>query len=124
MNDFEFDRKAKAVHAQALMAPSARVRAQLHNRLQAAMSGMGASSNSKNSHPLHRWSWATAAVLVLALMLAAPWRSVQEQVAPANLAQGPGQLPANSATGLATLDQDPDFYLWLASSDAVSLAME
>lgn len=126
MNDFDFDRKAKAVHAQALLAPSARVRAQLHNRLQAAMAGTGAGAagHSQNVHAAHRWSWATAAVLAVALMFGAPWRSVQEQAAPATVAQVPAQVPANSATGLATLDQDPDFYLWLASSDAVSLAME
>jgi len=27
-------------------------------------------------------------------------------------------------SALATLDQDPDFYLWLASRDAIALASE
>jgi hypothetical protein len=31
-------------------------------------------------------------------------------------------VAANAAP--ATLEQDPDFYLWLASSDAVALASE
>lgn len=129
MNDFEFDRKARAVHAQALMAQSPRVRTQLHNRLQAALAGAGladagASSASQRAHPAHRWTWATATMLALALVFAAPWRSVHEQATHDSVAQAPARTPANSATGLATLDQDPDFYLWLASSDAVSLAME
>lgn len=112
MNDLEFDRRARALHAQALTALSPRVRAQLHNRRQAAAM--------QPSHHRHRWSWATAAVLALALAFGAPWRNAHEPANDAVIAQA----PAASAPGLATLDQDPDFYLWLASADAVALASE
>ena len=111
MNDLEFDRRARALHAQALTALSPRVRAQLHNRQRAAMQ--------PSRHP-HHWSWATAAVLALALAFGAPWRNVPE---PANDTMV-AQAPATAAPAPATLDQDPDFYLWLASADAVALASE
>lgn len=114
MNDSEFDRRARALHAQALTALSPRVRAQLHNRQQAAAT--------PPSRQPHRWSWATAAVLALALAFGAPWRSVHEPANNTVVAQA--QAPATAAPTLATLDQDPDFYLWLASADAVALASE
>lgn len=121
MNDLEFDRRARTLHAQALAAQSPRVRAQLHHRLQATLAGTGASGATHRSHAVHRWSWTTAAVLALALAFGAPWRNVHEPSAPAVVAR---QAADTGATGLATLEQDPDFYLWLASSDAVALAME
>lgn len=125
MNDLEFDRRARALHAQALAAQSPRVRAQLHHRLQAVLAGTGTSGATRRSHPAHRWSWATAAVLALALAFGAPWRNVHEPAVPAAMAQAAVAHAADTdATGLATLEQDPDFYLWLASSDAVALAME
>lgn len=120
MNDLEFDRRARTLHAQALAAQSPRVRMQLHHRLQAVLAGTGTSGATRRPHPAQRWSWATAAVLALALAFGAPWRNVHEPAVPATVAQAAD----TGATGLATLEQDPDFYLWLASSDAVALAME
>lgn len=114
MNDLEFDRRARALHARSLEALSPRVRAQLHNRLQAAM------KESRRPRHAHRWGLATAAVLALALGVGVPWRNLQETT-PAPVAAN----TAPAATGVpATLDQDPDFYLWLASADAVALASE
>lgn len=113
MNDLEFDRRARALHARSLAALSPRVRAQLHNRRQAAA-----------GHPPrqpHHWSWAAAAVLALAVAFGAPWRSVHEPASDVLAARAPA---AAAAPALATLDQDPDFYLWLASADAVALASE
>jgi hypothetical protein len=112
MNDLEFDRRARALHTQALTALSPRVRAQLHNRQQAVAT--------QSPRQPHHWSWATAAVFALALAFGAPWRSMHEPANDAMVAQ------ALAAPGMATatLDQDPDFYLWLASADAVALASE
>jgi hypothetical protein len=112
MNDLEFDRRARALHARSLAELSPRVRAQLHNRQPAA------STQARLQRP--RWSWATAAVFALALAFGMPWKSAQPPVEGASLAQAQATAP----TGLATLEQDPDFYLWLASSDAVALASE
>ena len=93
MNDLEFDRRTREVHEQSLQALSPRVRAQQHNRLQAAVSAP------RGAGHLHRWGLATAAAPAV--------------VATANpVASDPP----------ATLEQDPDFYLWLASADAVALA--
>ena len=113
MNDSEFDRRARALHAQALAALSPRVRAQLHNRQRAAAAG-------QPSRQPHHWSWAAAAVLALAVAFGAPWRSVHEPANDALVAQPSATVPP----AVAPLDQDPDFYLWLASADAVALASE
>ena len=111
MNDIEFDRRARALHSQALAALSPRIRAQLHNRQQAV---------ARQPHAPHHWSWAAAAVLALAVAFGAPWRSVHEPARDVLAAQA----SATATPALATLDQDPDFYLWLASADAVALASE
>jgi hypothetical protein len=115
MNDHEFDRRARALHGQALAALSPRASAQLHQRRHAVLA-----AGTRPSRPAHHWSWATASALALVLAFVAPWRSQHEPAGDARVAQA--QAPA--VTGLATLDQDPDFYLWLASSDAVALASE
>lgn len=116
MNDFEFDRRARAVHEQSLQALSPRVRAQLHNRLRAAISAPRAPRHA------HRWGLATAAVLALAIGFGVPWTGIDESTAPAGDRLAIAE-PAPAAAP-ATLDQDPDFYLWLASADAVALASE
>ena len=114
MNDLEFDRRARALHEQSLQALSPRVRAQLHNRLQAAMAV-------PRTRHAHRWGLATAAALALVAGFGVTWNGIDE---PATTA-GP-DLAALAQPGagepLAALEQDPDFYLWLASADAVALA--
>lgn len=117
------DHSARARHDQALAALSPRTRTQLHNRLQAALAGQSA-----HGRPMRvpAWSWAAAAALVLALAFGAPWRNLHEP--PTTAAPLAAVAPAATApaadSALATLDQNPDFYLWLASSDAVALASE
>jgi hypothetical protein len=72
---------------------------------------------------MHRrpgWAWLGAPALALALAFAAPWRTAHDP-APV-LPAVASAVAANAAP--ATLEQDPDFYLWLASSDAVALASE
>jgi hypothetical protein len=65
---------------------------------------------------------------VLAFAFGAPWRNLHEPAATtatALAAATPAATVAPTAdSALATLDQNPDFYLWLASSDAVALASE
>ncbi len=118
------DRIAHARHQQALAALSLHTRTQLHNRLQAALA---AGPDRSRTLRMPALSWATAAALVLALAFGAPWRNLQQSpsTAAASLAAAAaadGAPVADSA--LATLDQDPDFYLWLASRDAIALASE
>jgi hypothetical protein len=115
MNDLEFDRRARALHEQSLQALSPCVRAQLHNRLQAAVAA------APRPRHVHRWGMATAAALALVVGFGVTWNGIDE---PAT-SDGP-DLATVAAPGasepLATLEQDPDFYLWLASADAVALA--
>lgn len=112
-----FDRKARQTHAAALQALSPRVNAQLHNRLRSALAG-------KQARPAParlRWGWAAAPALALVLAYGMPWPDTDTA------------SPGDNATVAATLapepvvpalEQDPDFYLWLASADAVALASE
>ena len=113
MNDLEFDRRARAVHEQSLQALSPRVRAQLHNRLQAATAA-------PRPRHAHRWGLATAAALALVVGFGVTLNGIDE---PATSA-GPdfAALATDAGEPLAALEQDPDFYLWLASADAVALA--
>jgi hypothetical protein len=118
------DRIARVRHEQALAGLSVRARTQLHNRLQAALA-----EGPKHGRAMRMpaWSWAVAAALVLALAFGAPWRNLHEPASTAAtpLAATPAADDAPVAdSALATLDQNPDFYLWLASGDAVALASE
>ena len=123
MNDnLRFDARARAAHSVALEALSPRVRAQLQQRRRAAFAagGAGATAATPVLHRRHGWAWLGAPALALALAFAAPWRTAHDP-APALPAEAPA-VAANAAP--ATLEQDPDFYLWLASSDAIALASE
>lgn len=120
MNDnASFDTHARAAHAGSLEALSPRVRAQLQQRRRAALAASGA-GGAVAAHRRHGWAWLGAPALALALAFAAPWRTAHDP-APA-LPAAASAVAANAAP--TTLEQDPDFYLWLASSDALALASE
>ena len=114
MNGHEhFDARLRAAHAVALERLSPSTQAQLAQRQRRAL----AARHSAFSTPLLRWSVATLAVAVVAVGLFHPGR-------------GPSPAPPDVASSVAaapsaeTIDDNPDFYLWLASSDATSLASE
>ena len=120
MNDnARFDTQARAAHAGSLEALSPRVLAQLQQRRRAAIAA-GAAGAMPAMHRRHGWAWLGAPALALALAFAAPWRTAHDP-APV-LPAVASAVAANAAP--TTLEQDPDFYLWLASSDAVALASE
>lgn len=115
-SDDDFERAMRARYAEAATRLSARTQAQLHNRLQAAVTRVPRASSRRPA-----WSLAAASVLVLALAFGLQWRAGHEAM------PSPAQpLAANgdSDEALATLDENPDLYLWLASSDAIALASE
>jgi hypothetical protein len=117
MNDnARFDAQARAAHARSLEALSPRVHAQLQQRRRAAL----ATGPTPAMPRRHGWAWLGAPALALALAFAAPWRTAHDP-APV-LSTVANAVAANAAP--TTLEQDPDFYLWLASSDAVALASE
>ena len=117
-----FDTHARTAHAGSLEALSPRVRAQLQQRRRAAFTADAARTTSAPPamHRRHGWAWLGAPALALALAFAAPWRTAHDP-APV-LPAVASAVAANAAP--TTLEQDPDFYLWLASSDAVALASE
>lgn len=119
-DDARFDAHARAAHAGSLEALSPRVRAQLQQRRRAAFAAAGAAGATPAMHRRHGWAWLGAPALALALAFAAPWRTARD---PAPVLPAVASAVASNAAP-ATLEQDPDFYLWLASSDAVALASE
>lgn len=114
-----FDLAARAAHADALAHVSAGTMAQLHRRRHAAL----------GSTPTRAWRWplpaaAFASLLVVAIGLGFGLRMADE-APPATAAPS---LAAGAEPGIEAvlddLDQNPDFYVWLASGDADLIAME
>lgn len=111
----DLDRELRHRHAQALANLSPRTLAQLQQRRQAALHPRGTS-------PVRAFAWPLAAACALgALALGLQLR--QPEIAPM-----PTPVVANEVNDVdstyAALDETPDLYLWLASSDAVTLASE
>ena len=69
------------------------------------------------------WRWAAAPALALALAFWLPRMGTQAPVA-----DDPAQVAAAAAAAaeapVVPLEQDPEFYAWLASADALALASE
>ncbi|MBN8715474.1 MAG: hypothetical protein J0H95_00645 [Xanthomonadales bacterium] len=120
--DLLFDASVRARHAEALQRLSPRVQAQLALRRNAALRGQPAAA--RRSHRLHFAAAGFATLCALALGL-------HFQPAPS---EAPGALLPVAALTAATpkaarapttlLDEDPEFYAWLGSSDARRVAME
>ena len=114
-----FDAALRARHAEALEQLSPRVRAQLAQRRHAALRGQAQPRARRNGLRYAIAGFAAIGVLGLGL-----------QLQPARIA--PPTTPSTSVATVATgetrgdtlLDQDPEFYAWLASPDAQQLAME
>ncbi|WP_119717428.1 hypothetical protein [Cognatilysobacter tabacisoli] len=119
--DTRFDEAMRDLHRQALGAVSPATR----QRLRAARSGA--------ARPRHGGAWAlgasVAAVAALAIALQLgrlPERGPATATPPgATAARGAApSTPVTDAGDVATLDENPDLYLWLASSDADLVALE
>ncbi|NDK40114.1 hypothetical protein DT603_14820 [Pseudoxanthomonas gei] len=112
----KFDHDMRQLHATAVSSLSpqtlARLRAARHAAQAAPRRG-------------HAWRWVTATALsaVLAVGL-----GVQLLPGSGPATEAPPMAAASSDAGytetLATLDESPDLYVWLASSEAAPLAME
>ena len=117
--DARFDRTMRAVHADAAAHVSAATMAQLHRRRHAALSQAPARTS-------RGWSLAAAgfaSLLVVALGVGFALRPGSEPVPP------PATVVSTNADAdlddaITVLDENPDFYVWLASGDADLLAME
>ncbi len=130
MNIGEHDDKQgdaiRALHAHALDQLSPRVRAQLQQRRRAALRGESVQV------PASKWRLAVplaAAATVGALVIGMQLRSLPPTTHAPMVAAVP---PASTSTVTgnedaaitSTLEENPDLYVWLASDDAVLMAME
>jgi hypothetical protein len=109
----EFDARARAAHAASLERLSPATQAQLVQRRRRAF----AAHDAPHGRPAVRWAVATLAVCAVAIGLLHPTRN------PAPSAPALAMTTTSDASA-DSIDDNPDFYLWLASSDAHSLASE
>lgn len=114
MNGHEtFDARVRAAHDVAVARLSPKTQAQLVQRRRRALAAQG----TPHARPALRWAVATLAVCAIAIGVFRPLRG-----------PAPSAPPLASATASAapaeTIDDNPDFYVWLASSDANALASE
>ncbi|MDI1254425.1 hypothetical protein [Thermomonas sp.] len=112
-----FDDALRGHHRASLQQVSPRVLAQLAQRRHSALRG----STPQRSHRLGFAAAGFAALCALAIGVQfrnPPSPGPMPVVATANVTATP------SSTDSTMLDQDPDFYAWLASSDAMQVAME
>jgi anti-sigma-K factor RskA len=111
-----FDRDMRKLHAAAVdrISPPtlARLRAARHAAQTAPQRG-------------HAWRWAAASVLPAVLAIAIGMRFLPHST-PTPVAQPMAAATSGGsyADSVAVLDENPDLYLWLASSEAEPLAME
>ena len=123
MNDSDFDPTSfdnalRQRHAAAVTHVSTHTQVQLRNRL-------AASTSASRRVVRHRMAWAaaTACAALFALVVGLEMRPQPTPApSPAAVAVEDSQGEANPA--YASLDENPDLYLWLASNDAVALASE
>lgn len=118
----ELDRVARALHAEAVERVPARTLQQLRTRRAAA-------SLPARARPMHAFGWLAAAACAAVFAIAIGLRFDRDTVStPADTqiatTTDPPIADSDYDDALASYDEDPDLYLWLASSDAQPLAME
>ena len=111
-----FDQVIRQHHANAVERISPRARAQLAQRRSAALRG---EVQPRPAFGLRHAGFAFAAVFAVAVGIGL--MPATETPAPAPTPQVAATTPATSNT---ILDEDPDFYAWLASTEVQQLAME
>jgi hypothetical protein len=105
-----FDTRVRDAHAMALERLSPKTQAQLVQRRRAAL----AAQDAPRARPVLRWAVATFAVCAIAIGVFRPLRDSTPST----------PAIAETAAPAETIDDNPDFYLWLDSNDATSLASE
>jgi hypothetical protein len=114
MNGHEtFDARVRATHDVALARLSPQTQAQLAQRRRHAL----VARSTSRARPGLRWAVATLAVCAVAIGVFRPVHGPTPSAPPLASVEAPAP-PAEA------IDDNPDFYLWLASSDANSLASE
>lgn len=113
------DQRLRERHTEAVARISPRVRAQLVQRRHAALRGDAAAAPRLGLRPLAAGA-AFVAVLALGLMLLPGGPGTPAPATDAAIADAATPAPAPNTI----LDEDPEFYAWLASTDGQLLAME
>ena len=113
-----FDAAVRQRHAESLHMLSPQVRAQLVQRRNAAARGQAV----QRGHGWRIGASAFATLCALAIGLQLRPTALPGEVAPANAAAA--SVAANGRAISTMLDEDPEFYAWLASTDAQQVAME
>jgi hypothetical protein len=116
-SDATFDRQLRDRYTDAALHLSARTNAQLQQRLRAAIAQRPQARDNRQS----AWLLATACTLALVAAIGLQWRA---QDAPAPRTPVPVADAGDNGEIVATLEETPDLYLWLASEDAIALASE
>ncbi len=122
-DDHDFDLAMRRLHAQAIDQVSPATRARLRVARQAATSPAVAREHRRSPG----WVLATGFAAVSALAIGLLMRPSPQ--APGVTSPAPAVAAANTATydadtALATLDENPDLYLWLASNDDAMPALD
>ncbi|MEO8366424.1 MAG: hypothetical protein ABI538_09485 [Pseudoxanthomonas sp.] len=116
-NSEAFDRGMRQLHATAVthISPQtlARLRLARHRAQAAPQRGLA-------------WRWITASAFsaVLAVAIGAQFLPRAAPLSPAQPMAAAAGTSNDYGDAMATLDENPDLYLWLASSEAEPLAME
>lgn len=121
--DRAFDQAMRRLHVQAVDQVSPATRARLRVARQAATAPATAREHRRGSG----WMLATgfAAVSALAIgMLLRPSPQAPAVTSPAPAVAAATTATFDADTALATLDENPDLYLWLASNDDAMPAMD
>ena len=113
-----FDRDMQQLHATAVDNISPQTLA----RLRAARHALGKEAAPKRGHA---WRWVAASTFsaVLAVAIGLQFLPTSQPVAPTSPAVATVAVDEYT-TGVTALDENPDLYVWLASSEAEPLAME
>lgn len=113
-----FDREMRQLHATAVNQLSPQTLA----RLRAARHGLAKEATPRRGHAW-RWVTATAFSAVLAVVVGMQFLP-QSQTMPAAQPIASLTTDDNYVSSVVTLEENPDLYLWLASSEAEPMAME
>jgi hypothetical protein len=112
-----FDEALRQRHGDAVTHVSARTQAQLQQRRRAALSASG-----RPRATMRRFAWPVATSFAAILALTVGMQLRQDDAAPMPVATVADDDDLGAS--FAALDENPDLYLWLASSDAVAFASE
>lgn len=108
-----FDRRAKQLHATALVSLSPQTLAKLRAARNTA---------AQPTRPRHAWRWIAATAFSAVFAVAIGVQFVPRAPTPSAAAQ---PVAAAAASDYSTsLDENPDLYVWLASADGQRLASE